>query len=33
MRGISRIKAIEMMHSLSNGDLAALEREPWQAGY
>jgi len=33
MRGISRKKAIEMMHSLSNGDLAALEREPWQAGY
>jgi hypothetical protein len=33
MRGVSREKAIEMMLSLSNGDLAALEREPWQPGY
>lgn len=33
MRRVSREKAIEMMRSLSNGDLAALEREPWEPGY
>lgn len=33
MRGVSREKAIEAMRLLSIGDLAALEREPWQPGY
>jgi hypothetical protein len=33
MRGVSREKAIEMMIALSNGDLVALEHEPWQLGY
>lgn len=33
MDGISREKAIELMRSLSGGDFAALEREPWRPGY
>jgi len=32
MDGASREKAIELMTSLSNGDLEALEREPWAPG-
>lgn len=33
MQGISREKAIELMQALSQGDLLAVEREPWQLGY
>jgi hypothetical protein len=33
MRGVTRERAVEMMRTLSVGDLAALEQEPWQAGY
>lgn len=33
MREVSREKAIEMMELLSQGNLAALEREPWREGY
>ena len=33
MSGLSRSKVIELMESLSAGDLAALERNPWKPGY
>jgi hypothetical protein len=33
MHGVSREKAIETMLALSKGDLAALDKEPWQQGY
>ncbi len=33
MRGVSREKAIELMQALANGELEAIETEPWQPGY
>jgi hypothetical protein len=33
MRGLSRNRLIALMGTLAGGDLAALENEPWQAGY
>lgn len=33
MRDVPRPKLIEMMEALARGDLDALEREPWLAGY
>ena len=33
MDGVPRAKLLEMMAALANGDLAALEREPWRPGY
>lgn len=33
MTGLSRSKVIELMESLSAGNLEALEREPWKPGY
>jgi hypothetical protein len=33
MQRVSREKAIKLMQSLSVGDFASLEREPWQPGY
>ncbi len=33
LRGVSREKAIKMMLALCEGDLAALDQEPWRQGY
>lgn len=33
MRGVSREKSIGLMMALSEGDLLALEQEPWEPGY
>jgi hypothetical protein len=31
--GISRDRALELWQTLSRGDIAAIEREPWSPGY